>query len=296
MSKNNKIISWIILFILALIWGSSFILIKRGLLVFSPGEVGALRIISAALFLSPVAFSKLRSLNSSHYRLLFFVGLVGSFLPAFLFAKAQTQIDSAIAGVLNALTPLFVMLIGVVIFKQPLFRNVVIGIIVGLAGTVFLVLAGSDGTINQLNLYALYVVVATLCYGINVNLIKYRINDLKAMTITSVSMILVAPFALVYLFSFTHFVDKMVDNPLAMTSLWYIILLGVMGTAIALVLFNHLIKITSPVFSSSVTYLIPIVAIVWGLIDGEVLLLGHYIGMTAIVGGVYLVNAKKKQV
>ncbi len=294
MTNNNKPISFGILILLALIWGSSFILIKRGLMVFSPGEVGAIRVISAALFLSPVAFSKLRSLNRSHYQLLFFVGMVGSFLPAFLFAKAQTQIGSAIAGVLNALTPLFVMIIGVIVFKQSLFRNVVIGIIVGLAGTVFLVMAGSGDSIEMLNFYALYIVVATLCYGINVNLIKYRIADLKAMTITSISMILTAPIAVVYLLTLTDFTEKVSSHPQAMVSLGYIILLGVMGTAIALVLFNHLIKITSPVFSSSVTYLIPIVAIAWGLLDGEVLLAGHYLGMVAIVGGVYLVNRKRK--
>jgi len=294
MSKNNKFISWLILVVLALIWGSSFILIKRGLVVFSAGEVGALRIITAALFLSPVAFSKLKSLNKPHFSLLFVVGLVGSFLPAFLFAKAQTQIDSAIAGVLNALTPFFVMLIGVIVFKQSLFRNVIIGITIGLLGTVFLVMAGSGGSIGMLNFYAFFIVVATLCYGISVNLIKYRISDLKAMTITSVSMLLVAPFALIYLFTATDFVNKMSTHSYAMSSLGYITLLGVLGTAIALVLFNHLIKITSPVFSSSVTYLIPIVAIVWGLIDGEVLLAGHYIGMAAIVGGVYLVNKKRR--
>lgn len=293
MANNNKLIAWGILILLSLIWGSSFILIKRGLVVFAPGEVGAIRVIAAALFLSPVAFAKLKSLNKSHFKLLFFVGMVGSFLPAFLFAKAQTQIDSAIAGVLNALTPLFVMLIGVIVFNQLLFRNVVIGIIVGLAGTVFLVMAGSQGSISMFNFYALYIVVATLCYGINVNLIKYRIADLKAMTITSISMLLVAPFAAVYLFTLTDFVEKINVDSMAMASLGYIILLGVMGTAIALVLFNHLIKITSPVFSSSVTYLIPIVAIIWGLIDGEVLLIGHYVGMAAIAGGVYLVNKKR---
>ena len=294
MSKTNKLIPWSMLLVLALIWGSSFILIKKGLVVFSSGEVGALRIISAGVFLAPVAFSKLKLLSKSHYRLLFFVGLVGSFLPAFLFAKAQTQVDSAIAGILNALTPLFVMWIGVVAFKQSLFRNVVIGIATGLLGTIFLVLAGSGGTINMLNLYVLFIVIATLCYGISVNLIKYRIADLKPMTITSVSMLIVAPFALVYLFTLTDFVDKISNHPLAIPSLGYIVLLGVVGTAIALVLFNYLIKITSPVFSSSVTYLIPIVAIVWGLIDGEILLLGHYLGMVAIIGGIYLVNKKKR--
>jgi len=293
MSNNSKLLSWVFLTILALIWGSSFILIKRGLVVFTPGEVGAIRIISAALFLSPIAFSKLRTINRSHYKLLFFVGLVGSFLPAFLFAKAQTQLDSAIAGVLNALTPFFVMLIGIVIFKQSLVRNVTIGILIGLIGTVILVLAGSDGSIDSLNYYALFIVLATLCYGINVNLIKYKIADLKAMTITSISLVLTAPFALVYLFSLTDFVDKVSQHEGALNSLSYIVLLGVMGTAIALVLFNYLIKITSPVFSSSVTYLIPIVAIVWGLLDGEVLLFGHYLGMTAIVLGVWLVNRKR---
>ena len=219
MSKNNKLISWVILSLLALIWGSSFILIKRGLVVFSPGEVGAIRVIAAALFLSPIALSKLKTLDKKHFKLLFFVGMVGSFLPAFLFAKAQTQIDSAIAGVLNALTPLFVMIIGVVVFKQSLFRNVVIGIFIGLLGTIMLVLAGSDGSIGSLNFYALYIVVATLCYGINVNLIKYKISDLKAMTITSVSMILTAPIALVYLFSVTDFVNKMGSHELALSSL-----------------------------------------------------------------------------
>jgi drug/metabolite transporter (DMT)-like permease len=295
MSNNNKLISWLILIALALIWGSSFILIKRGLVVFSPGEVGAIRVISAGLFLSPFALRKIGSLNRGFFGKLFSVGMVGSFIPAFLFAKAQTEIDSSIAGVLNALTPFFVLLIGVIVYKQPITKNVVIGILIGLCGTAGLILVGSDGAIDALNFYALFVVIATLCYGINVNLIKFRISALSSMTITSVAMLLTMPFAIVYLFVATDFTTKLATHEMALQSLGYLSLLGVMGTAIALVLFNHLIKITSPVFSSSVTYLIPIVAVIWGLVDGEVLLFGHYLGMAAIVVGVYLVNKKNKK-
>jgi drug/metabolite transporter (DMT)-like permease len=293
MADKNKLISWLILFILALIWGSSFILIKRGLMVFSPGEVGAIRVISAGLFLAPFALRKIGSLQRKYFLMLFSVGMVGSFIPAFLFAKAQTEIDSSIAGVLNALTPFFVLLIGVVVYKQPISKNVVIGILIGLMGTVVLIMAGSGGGFASLNFYALFVVVATMCYGINVNLIKFRIADLSALTITSVAMLLTMPMAVIYLFSATDFISNLSSHEMAYSSLGYLVLLGVMGTAIALVIFNYLIKITSPVFSSSVTYLIPIVAVIWGLIDGEVLLVGHYIGMSAIVGGVYLVNKKK---
>jgi drug/metabolite transporter (DMT)-like permease len=294
MANNNKLISWLILVILALIWGSSFILIKRGLLVFAPGEVGAIRVISAGLFLAPFAIRKLGSLQKKYFLMLFFVGMVGSFIPAFLFAKAQTGIDSSIAGALNAITPFFVLLIGVLVYKQSMSRNVVVGILIGLVGTIMLIMAGSDGGFASLNFYALYIVGATLCYGINVNLIKYRIADLSALTITSVAMLLTLPMTVVYLLTMTDFVSKVSNHELAYSSLGYLTLLGVLGTAIALVLFNYLIKITSPVFSSSVTYLVPIVAVIWGLVDGEVLLPGHYIGMIAIVGGVYLVNKKKK--
>ena len=294
MPKNFPAIAYILLIVLALIWGSSFILIKRGLDVFSPGEVGAIRILAAAIFLIPISVFRLKKINKNQWKLLLFVGLVGSFIPAFLFAKAQTQIDSSIAGILNALTPLFVMSLGAFFFKQVITRNVALGLAIGFLGTIFLMLAGSGTDITEINYYALFIVVATICYGANVNLIKFKISDIDAKSITSVSLLIVSPLAALYLFVATQFVHKIRFVDGAVISLGFVSLLGIMGTAIALVLFNHLVKITTPIFTSSVTYLIPIIAVMWGILDGETLLIGHYLGMAAIIFGVFLANRKQR--
>jgi len=293
MNKSVPVIAWVILIVLALIWGSSFILMKRGLEVFSAGEVGALRILAAGLVLMPISIFKLGGLSARQWRLLFFVGMVGSFLPAFLFATAQTQLESSIAGILNALTPLFVMLIGAIFFSQQITKMVALGLAIGFLGTVFLIAAGSGTDLSQLNLYALFIVVATICYGANVNLIKFKIHDLKAVSITAISLLIVTPVAAVYLFGATDFVIKMQQVEGAKAAFGYVTLLGVMGTALALILFNQLVKITTPIFTSSVTYLIPIVAVAWGLVDNEELLPGHFVGMVAIIIGVYLANRKR---
>jgi drug/metabolite transporter (DMT)-like permease len=296
MTKQKSLTAWILMGVLSLIWGSSFILIKRGLDVFDAGEVGAIRIIAASVFLLPFAIQGLKNVERRHWVLLFSVGLFGSFLPAFLFAKAQTQIASSVAGILNALTPLFTMIIGAIFYSQKFNAKTILGLIIGFGGTVMLILAGSGGDIKSLNFYAFYVILATVFYGANLNLIKYKIPDLRARTITSISLALVGPFAITYLLTFTNFTTKVVQVDGALFSLGAIVLLGVMGTAIALILFNQLVKITTPIFTSSVTYLIPIVAVIWGLLDGEELFTGHYLGMIAIIFGVYLANRKKKAV
>ncbi len=279
---------------LSLIWGSSFILIKRGLDVYSASEVGALRIASASIFLLPFALKGLRKITSKHWKLLFFVGLFGSLLPAFLFAKAQTQLPSSVAGILNALTPLFTMLIGILFFSQRINLKTTVGLLVGLVGTIFLIIAGSGGEVSDLNYYGFYVVLATIFYGANLNLIKYHIADLRARTITSVSLLIVGPVSIIYLFSATDFIQK--TN--SIDGAWYafsaVVLLGVLGTAIALIIFNQLVKLTSPIFTSSVTYIIPIIAVGWGLLDNEQLFLGHYFGMGLIILGVYLSRNKAK--
>ncbi|QSE98434.1 DMT family transporter [Fulvivirga lutea] len=294
MEKNTNLIAGFLLAILAIIWGSSFILIKRGLDVFDAGEVGAIRIIAASVFLIPFAIQGLKNVEKRHWKLLLAVGFFGSLLPAFLFAKAQTQIASSVAGILNALTPLFTMIIGALFFTQKFTARTILGLIIGFGGTVILILAGPGGSIASLNYYALYVVLATIFYGANLNLIKFKIQDLRARTITSLSLALVGPLAAIYLFGATDFINKVSTVEGALFSLGAIVLLGVMGTAIALILFNQLVKITSPIFTSSVTYLIPIVAVMWGIWDGELLYPGHYIGMVAIILGVYLANRKKK--
>ncbi|MTI22468.1 DMT family transporter [Fulvivirga sp. RKSG066] len=288
MSENKNLLAWVMLIGLALIWGSSFILIKRGLDVYGPGEVGALRIASASIFLLPFAIRGLKDIKKHHWILLVCVGLFGSLLPAFLFAKAQTELPSSVAGILNALTPLFTMLLGVLFFSQKIGLKTVIGLLTGFIGTVFLIVASSGGSMSDLNYYGLYVVLATIFYGANLNLIKYKIPDLRARTITSISLLIVGPAAVSYLLFATDFINTSFTVDGAWLSLAAVVTLGVLGTAIALIIFNQLVKITSPIFTSSVTYIIPIIAVGWGLIDGEQLVLGHYFGMVLIIFGIYL--------
>ncbi|OEK05841.1 DMT family transporter [Roseivirga misakiensis] len=292
--KNTRVLAWTILIILALVWGSSFILIKRGLAVYNAGEVGALRILAACIFLLPLSVPKLRKLSKRHIKLLFGIGLLGSFIPAFLFALGQTQLDSGVTGVMNGLTPIFVLIVGAVFFKQKFQKTMYLGIFLAFLGTAILLTAGSNAGLSSFNIYAVFIVLATMCYGLNLNFIKYYLADLNAVVITGVSILLVGPLAAAYLFFGTDFTTKLSTTPGAWDALGYISLLGVMSTSIALILFNRLVQITTPIFTSMVTYLIPIVAIAWGLLDGETLTSGQIGGMGAILLGVFITNRKKK--
>lgn len=293
MSETNKSKSTaiILLLVLSLIWGTSFILMKRGLEVFSPGEVGAIRVVAASIFLLPFALVRLKELRPGHYLKLFIFGMMGIFIPAFLFATAQTKMESAITGILNSLTPICTLLIGVMIFNQKFRTESLLGIFIGLVGTILLIISRAGGQIGGVNLYALLVIAACICYGTNVNFVKFKLPDLKALTITSVAVMLIGPIALLYLLLFTPFTTT-VSAPGAMEALGFLILLGIMSTSIATLLFNRLIKISTPLFASSSTYIIPIVAVMWGLIDHEQLVIGHFIGMVAIIAGVYIANRK----
>lgn len=291
--KNTNVLAWSILIILALIWGSSFILIKRGLAVFNAGEVGAIRILAACLFTLPFSIPKIRKLSFRHLKLLFIIGLVGSFIPAFLFAIGQTQLPSGITGVLNGLTPISVLIIGVVFFKQQITRLKTFGLIIAFIGTIILLTAGANGGFSGINLYALFIVFATICYGTNLNVIKHYLADLKPLVITAVSILFMGPLAGLYLLLFTDFSVTLATVDGAFEAFGYVTLLGVMGTAIALVLFNKLVQITTPIFASTVTYLIPIVAMIWAFFDGELIVIGQLFGMLAIFIGVYITNRKK---
>jgi drug/metabolite transporter (DMT)-like permease len=292
-SEKPGLKAWLLLILLSLMWGSSFILIKAGLRVFDPLEVGSLRIAAAGVFLLPWAFKDIRKVNQREWKYLLYIGLMGSLIPAFLFAKAQTRIDSSLAGVINALTPLFVLFIGAIFFARKIRRNQYIGLIIGFCGTALLVMAGSGGSWDQLNFYGLFVVAATICYGFNLNIIKYKIENLKAISITSISISLVLIPATLFLLFGTDFISKMTTIPDASLAFAAITLLGIMSTSIALVIFNGLVRMTNPIFTSSVTYLIPLVAVGWGVWDGEVLLIGHFLGMIIVLAGVFIANAKK---
>ena len=293
MNEQHRGISIFLLIILSLIWGTSFILMKRGLVVFSPDEVGALRVSAACIFLLPFSLVKIKEVEKGQYWKLFVSGMMGIFIPAFLFANAQTRIDSSVAGVMNSLTPIFTLVIGTILFNQKLKLFSVIGFLLGLVGTIILILAKTEGQLGAFNLYALLIVAACVFYGCNVNFIKYQIQSaLGSMTITSGALLFIGPLAIIYLFGFTDFTTKLSETPGAWKACGYIVFLGIMSTAIATLLFTKLIKISSPIFASSVTYIMPIVAVMWGVLDGEHLYAGHYMGMVAIIGGVYLANRK----
>lgn len=292
MKKSTTFLSWSLLITLALIWGSSFILIKTGLKGFPATEVGALRIVSAAFVLLPFSVPRLRRIRRTQWLLLGIVGLCGSLLPAFLFAVAETELSSAVTGILNTLTPLFTMLIGILFFTQRSSYRTFAGLFLGFAGSVYLIIFGSAGEITEINYYSLLVVLATIFYGINLNIIKYRIPDLDARTITSISLFMAGILAAAFLFGYTDFVDHL--TPETYVPLGAILLLGVLGTAVALILFNQLVKITTPIFTSSVTYLIPVVAVAWGLLDHEILNLHHFIGLMLVIAGVYIVNTRQR--
>jgi drug/metabolite transporter (DMT)-like permease len=294
-TSENSLKNWSLLVILTLIWGSSFILIKRGLEVFSPGEVGAYRMVAAASLLLPLSLPRIKQLSKTQVKNLLVTGLLGSFIPAFLFPIAQTQLSSSLTGVLNALTPLFVVLVGALFFNTSITKRNGIGLVIAFLGVLILVTfkegAGWD-SLTDINAYALYVIAACICYSINLHFIKTRFTKLKSIEISSISLLMILPLALLYLFAGTDFSYKMATHPRAWEALGYVTILGMVGTASALILFNIMIKSASPFFASLVTYTIPIVAILWGVLDGEVLLLGHYFGIAAVIVGVWVGNRK----
>jgi drug/metabolite transporter (DMT)-like permease len=284
-----KTSAWLLLLLLSLIWGSSFILIKKGLAVFSPAEVAGLRMLSASLFVAPLAVTHLRRTGARHYPYLLVSGLLGSFLPAFLFAEAQTRLASGVTGVLNALTPLFVLILGVLFYRQRFTVRALAGVALCSLGTV--VLMGAESAEGMtFNPYALLVVLATLMYGLNVNLLKFSLEGVNPMAIASISLLMIGPLAVLQLLATGEVLHKTGAVPGAGWALASVVFLGIGGTGLALVLFNKLIKLTSPLFSSSVTYLIPVVALFWGMADGESLVAQHLLGIGAILGGVFLIT------
>ncbi|GAA0879331.1 DMT family transporter [Algoriphagus jejuensis] len=295
--SENSLKNWALLVILTLIWGTSFILIKRGLEVFTPGEVGAYRMVSAATLLLPLSLPKIRNLSRTQVKNLLIAGMLGSFIPAFLFPMAQTQLSSSLTGVLNALTPLFVVLVGALFFDTKITRRNGLGLLIAFVGVIILVTYKEGGgwdSLAGINAYGLFVIAACICYSFNLHVIKTRFTKLKSIEISSISLLMILPLALIYLFAGTQFSYKLVTHPGAWQALGYITILGMVGTAIALVLFNIMVKSASPFFASLVTYTIPIVAIMWGVLDGEVLLIGHYIGIAGVILGVWIGNKKKR--
>lgn len=287
--KPGKAESWFLLLLLSLIWGSSFILIKEGLVAFSAEQSAALRVSIAFLFMLPFLFKNFKKLPKEKIKFIIIVGVIGNLIPALLFALAEKELESSVTGMLNGLTPLFALMIAVYIFSYKIKYFQIIGILIGFAGTIILSLVNTSGNFGSLNIYALLVVTATLCYAISLNIIAVHLNEVSAITVSSLALATIGPVSLIYLLS-TDFISLMISHPAAMKSFTAILILGVVGTAIGIMLYTRLIQTTSVFFAGIVTYLIPVVAVFWGLIYGEKIFALHFAGLLLILTGVYFVN------
>lgn len=285
--------AWLLFSILALTWGSSFFLMKLGLRSFPSEQIGMMRIAFASWFLLLIGFKRLARVRQQDIIPLLMVGVFGSAIPYTLFPIAVSQLDSGLVGVLNSLVPLFTLLIAVLVFNEKVRWRSVLGITIGLIGALWLLVPGMEVDSTRL-IYGSLPVIATVGYAISINVISARLQHLDSITITMVSLLMVGLPATLYLLT-TDFLLIMRTDQQAGLNLFYVALLGVFGTSLAVVIFNQLIKSSGSLFAASVTYAIPVVAMLWGVVDGEAFGWHQLIGMSAILYGVYLVNRRKRK-
>ncbi|MFY0602537.1 MAG: EamA family transporter [Flavobacteriaceae bacterium] len=289
---NNQQKKWFYLIILSIVWGSSFILIKKASIGLTEIQVGALRILITATFLLLVGFKSIKQIQKRHWIYIFYTAILGTFFPAFLFVYAIAKIGSSIPAILNSLTPFNTFIVGALVFGFAFKKKQLFGILIGLIGTLILVLKGAHVNPDQNYWFALLVIISSVGYAFNVNIVKKHLSDISALAITTGNfLLLIVPTLLVLYFS--DFFTTFEFNKETSSAIGYLTVLAVVGTGIAKVMFNRLVQISSPIFSASVTYLIPLVAVMWGILDGEKLHVLQLLGGVIILFGVYLVNKSK---
>jgi len=296
--RGDERLKWVLLAALALIWGSSFILMKRGLFhdgapVLSPFQLASARLAIAWLALSPLLFRHWKALLP-HWRPLLGSGVLGNGIPAFLFATAQSRISSSLSGMLNSLTPLFALLIGAAFFGQRVRGVHLAGVLVGLSGAVGLIAMGSADGLPAWSAYALLPVAATACYGASANIVKHRLYMLPAAATSALALTFVGPLSIV-LVLVSGLPATLAAHPHGWSALGHVALLATLSSALALVLWNVLLKRTTALWASSVTYLMPVVAIGWGVLDGERLGTGQLLMILVVLVGVYLVSVAERR-
>jgi drug/metabolite transporter (DMT)-like permease len=283
---------WLVFALLSVVWGSSFILMKEGLTAFSPYQVASLRMLSAGIILLPFAIQHLRKIPKDKMGLVILSGVVGNFIPAYLFCIAETQIDSALAGILNSLTPFFTILVGVIFYKVETNKTKMLGILVGFIGLVLLFAAGKEVSLHNIS-FASLVLLATLLYGINVNTVGRYLKNIGSLAIASVafSFLIIPSLAILY---FTGYFNYDFTQPLIQHATLASAVLGIVGTSIASILFYYLVKQAGILFGSLVTYGIPVIAVSWGILYGEKITPMQYVWMGVILMGVFIANSSKQ--
>jgi|TARA_B100001094_G_scaffold25997_1_gene21753 drug/metabolite transporter (DMT)-like permease len=290
MSNNNK--KWVYLILLSIIWGSSYILIKKTLIGVSPLQLGSLRVIFTTMVLFILGFSSLKKIPKDKWKWIILTGYIGSFFPSFFFAFAQTEIDSGVAAILNSLTPLATLIIGVVFYKFIIDSKQILGVIIGLFGSFLLIYEGSTINPDQNFLFVGFIITASVCYATSVNMLKAHLQDVPAISIALGNFLCILPPALIILFYSGFMNINVIESPKVQNALFYIIVLSVFGSAFAKILFNKFVQIASPVFASSVTYTLPVVAVMWGLLDGETINFRQILATIVILIGVYFANRR----
>ena len=292
MSKSLSTYSFVVLALLSIVWGSSFILIKKALIGFDPILVGALRISISSLAFTPILIYNLKKVEWRKWKLFAIVGLTGSGIPSFMYAIAQTQIDSSVSGLLNSLSPIFAMVFGVMFFGITLSLKKFVGVMLGFFGASLLLLAGQEISTSGNILYGLFIVVGTMCYGISVNVVKNYFQHSPSIVVSGLSFVMIGPPAMVYIV-FSDFTDVMISNDHAWYSLGAIAILSLLGTVLSTIIFYRLVQMSNAIFASSVAFTIPIVALFWGYLDGESLTIYHFLAMATILVGVYMIRRSK---
>ena len=286
---------WILLALLSLIWGSSFILIKKSLDHFNPYEVGALRVLIAGLVLLPVAIKNIRKFPKKNLKWLILAAITGNFIPMFLFPIAETEVSSSIAGIINSMMPIFVIIVGALLWKFQTTKRQIIGVLISFSGACILAFSGGEGGEFKL-IPILLLLLATLLYAISTTTVKSKLSDIPAKILSAFvfSFVLIFPSLIALVFA-GFFNELKMDNNL-LVGLGFVSLLSVFGTGLAMMLNYRLLSVSTPLFASTVTLLMPIVAIIWGILDGEKLTSMQVFGAVIILAGlIFLRQMPSKQ-
>ena len=291
MNDYNK--KWFYLAILSLIWGSSFILIKKGLVGLNSVQLASLRMIFAATVIYIYSYNSIKKIPKKSWKWIVITAYLGTFFPVYLISYGQTEIESGLASIITTVTPINTLIIGIIFFSLTFSIKQLLGLFIGLVGAVLLLYEASETNLNSNIYFSFFIYLTTVGYAASVNLIKKYLTNIPPEAVTAGIFLSISPPAIIVLY-FSDFTDLNFQDPLILKSIFFVLVLGVFGSAIAQTLFNKFVKISSPIFASAVTYTMPVVAIFWALIDGEILSIMQFFATAIILIGVYLVNKRKQ--
>ena len=291
MNDNNK--KWFYLAILSLIWGSSFILIKKGLVGLNSVQLASLRMIFAASVIYIYSYNSIKKIPKKSWKWIVITAYLGTFFPVYLISYGQTEIESGLASIITTVTPINTLIIGIIFFSLTFSIKQLLGLFIGLVGAVLLLYEASETNLNSNIYFSFFIYLTTVGYAASVNLIKKYLTNIPPEAVTAGIFLSISPPAIIVLY-FSDFTELNFQEPLILKSIFYVLVLGVFGSAIAQTLFNKFVKIASPIFASAVTYTMPVVAIFWALIDGETLSIMQFFATVIILIGVFLVNKRKQ--